>query len=198
MTLPSDGRFTYDRLVLGYHGCDADVAEKLINGDPFKASTNDYDWLGHGSYFWEYGPDRALRFAKDQQRRGKVRTPAVVGALISLGHCFDLMDTHATAELRVAGQQLLDFYAELGVPAPKNRGGPPDDRLRHFDCAMVNVYLKAQEEADAPYDTVRCAFHEGEPVVEGSAIFQESHIQLVVRRPGCIRGVFRPYLCRER
>jgi len=34
--------------VLGYHGCDGDVAEKLIAGEPFEPSDNDYDWLGHG------------------------------------------------------------------------------------------------------------------------------------------------------
>lgn len=197
MTSPSDRRFTYDRLVLGYHGCDAEVADKVLSGEAFKESTNVYDWLGHGIYFWEYGPDRAMRFAEEQRRRGKVRTPAVVGALISLGHCFDLLDTRATSELRVAGEQLVRTYSALEMVCPKNQGGSPDLLLRNFDCAMVNFYLEAQEEAGTPYDSVRCAFQEGQPVVDGSAIFQETHIQLVVRRPGCIRGVFRPYLWRE-
>ncbi len=43
--------------VLGYHGCEAAVAEKLLAGEPFKASSNDYDWLGPGIYFWK--PTRA-------------------------------------------------------------------------------------------------------------------------------------------
>jgi hypothetical protein len=34
--------------VLGYHGCDAEIAEKLLRGEPFEQSQNDYDWLGHG------------------------------------------------------------------------------------------------------------------------------------------------------
>jgi hypothetical protein len=37
--------------ILGYHGCDANVAKKLIDGKPFKKSENDYDWLGPGIYF---------------------------------------------------------------------------------------------------------------------------------------------------
>jgi len=41
-----------------------------------KKSQNDYDWLGSGIYFWEYGADRALRFAHDQKARGKLETPA--------------------------------------------------------------------------------------------------------------------------
>src|SRR5215470_14088035 len=74
----------YDRMVLAYHGCDAAVAERLLAGEPFRRSENDYDWLGAGVYFWEYGADRALQFARDQQRRGQVAEPAVVGALVQL------------------------------------------------------------------------------------------------------------------
>ena len=92
----------YDRTVIAYHGCDADTAERLLRGEPFKRSQNDYDWLGSGIYFWEYGADRALRFAHDQKARGKLETPAIVGALIQLGRCFDLMDTRFTEELPMA------------------------------------------------------------------------------------------------
>lgn len=63
----------YDRTVIAYHGCDVETAERLLHGEPFKESQNDYDWLGEGIYFWEYGADRALQFAHDQQRRGKVK-----------------------------------------------------------------------------------------------------------------------------
>ena len=36
----------YDRTVVGYHGCDTETAERLIRGEPFERSQNDYDWLG--------------------------------------------------------------------------------------------------------------------------------------------------------
>lgn len=65
----------YDRTVIAYHGCDAETAERLLRGESFKKSQNDYDWLGEGIYFWEYGADRALKFAQDQKRRGKVTNP---------------------------------------------------------------------------------------------------------------------------
>lgn len=45
----------YDRTVLAYHGCDVQVAERLLRGEQFKKSQNDHDWLGEGVYFWEYG-----------------------------------------------------------------------------------------------------------------------------------------------
>ena len=70
----------YDRTVIGYHGCDVTVAGRLLDGDTFTPSENDFDWLGSGIYFWEYGADRALRFAEEQKNRGKVQTPAAQDA----------------------------------------------------------------------------------------------------------------------
>ncbi len=40
------------KLVLGFHGCDESVAQKLLSATPtFKLSKNYYDWLGNGMYF---------------------------------------------------------------------------------------------------------------------------------------------------
>lgn len=39
--------------VIGYHGCDRAVAEKVLqNKTHLKQSDNSYDWLGPGIYFW--------------------------------------------------------------------------------------------------------------------------------------------------
>ena len=51
--------------VLGYHGCDHSVGERLLAGTAFKLSDNDYDWLGPGIYFWEANPLRGLEFAQE-------------------------------------------------------------------------------------------------------------------------------------
>ena len=46
--------------ILGYHGCDLAVAEGVFFGDKkLLPSKNDYDWLGHGIYFWEHNALRA-------------------------------------------------------------------------------------------------------------------------------------------
>lgn len=183
----------YDRIVIAYHGCDAEVAEQLLRGEPFKRSQNDYDWLGEGIYFWEYGADRAMRFARDQKRRGKLQTPAIVGALVQLGRCFDLMDTRFTDELPAAFDMLRVAYAQRGKPLPENRGKTPDKLLRHRDCAVLNLYLRLQlEEQNQPYDSVRCGFVEGPPAFPGSGIRRQSHVQLAVRNPACVVGVLRP------
>ena len=47
-------------LVIGFHGCDRSVVEKVIN-------TNDYDWLGSGIYFWENNEERAWQWAVTTQ-----------------------------------------------------------------------------------------------------------------------------------
>lgn len=39
-------------LVIGFHGCDKSVAEKVLAGEEeLLASTNDYDWLGNGRIY---------------------------------------------------------------------------------------------------------------------------------------------------
>lgn len=180
----------YDRTVIAYHGCDARVATRLLRGKRFKASQNDYDWLGEGIYFWEYGPNRAMRFAEDQQRRGKVARPAIVGALVQLGRCFDLMDTRFTEELPFAYEMFLAVNPKATVP--KNSGDTPDRLLRRLDCAVLNYYLSELEAAGETYDTVRCGFVEGDVVFPGSGIHHQSHVQLAVRNPDCVLGLFRP------
>lgn len=184
----------YDRTVIAYHGCDADTADRLLRGEPFKPSRNSYDWLGEGIYFWEYGADRALQFAHDQQRRGKVTTPAVVGALIQLGHCFDLMDTRFTGELPDAFARWKAALDHGGVPLPVNSGATPDLLLRRRDCAVLNHLLTHLERRQVFFDTVRCGFVEGPPVFDGSGIRHKSHVQIAVRNPACVIGVFRPRL----
>ena len=86
---------SYQRTVFAFHGCDSRVVEAVLAGKAkLHASENNYDWLGHGIYFWEHGPARALEWAVQQSKRkgSKIKKPSVIGAIISLGHCFDLLD----------------------------------------------------------------------------------------------------------
>ncbi|MGI4849696.1 MAG: hypothetical protein ACRYGK_16400 [Janthinobacterium lividum] len=54
------------RIVIGYHGCDAAVVEKLLQAESehLKPSINPYDWLGDGIYCFEDDAVRALKFAQ--------------------------------------------------------------------------------------------------------------------------------------
>ncbi len=178
----------YDRTVIGYHGCEKEIADLLLRGAPFASSENVYDWLGRGTYFWEFGADRAARWSERYQANGG---PAVVGAIIQLGNCFDLLDTRFTTLLSEAFSLFEKSLVERGLQVPVNKGGTPDRKLRNLDCAYLNWYLEAVAE-DVVYDTVRGCFSEGGPCFPGSGLQMESHIQIAVRNPSAIVGIFLP------
>jgi hypothetical protein len=152
--------------VLGFHGCDQAVARDLLNGTDFVPSANDWDWLGSGIYFWETNPLRGLEFAKEWQARGKITEPAVVGAVIDLGFCLDLVSSTGIEAVRAAHDDFMAYAKEANKPAPKNRLGP-DKLLRDLDCAVINHLHKVREAADLPaFDTVRAVFIEGNRIYD--------------------------------
>ncbi len=184
----------YDRTVIAYHGCSQETADRLLAGGSFKASENDYDWLGRGIYFWEFGPDRARRWAEDRAKK-EGEAAGVVGAIIQLGNCFDLLDTRYAADLADAYELWAKALGDAKVTLPTNAGGPPDLKLRRRDCALINWYLdRIEKVGGGRYDTVRSVFVEGTPLYEGAAFYRESHKQIAVRSPACVVGVFRPIL----
>lgn len=194
----------YSRLpsfVLGFHGCDRAVAEAVVGGtNALKPSQNNYDWLGDGIYFWENNPQRALQFAtefKDKGRRGKqqIKTPAVVGAIVDLGFCLNLLDAKFLQILQGGFQVLQQSLAAAGEPMPVNKplkdGG--EILLRDLDCAVINTVHRFRTEQKLPeFDTVRSAFLEGGELFAGSTFREKNHIQICVRNPRCIKGYFLP------
>ena len=184
--------------VLGYHGCDASVAEEIFAGKTSPtASENDYDWLGHGIYFWEHNARRAYDFAcevrdRPRDRKHKVERPAVVGAVVDLALCLNLLDTRHIELVRRAYDDLTVFHRQAGGPVPPNSGGP-DRLLRRLDCAVVEVlHLTRADQGEPPFDTVRPAFVEGGPIYADAGFHAKTHIQLCVRDVACIKGYFRP------
>ncbi|MEC9346449.1 MAG: hypothetical protein VYB54_09485 [Pseudomonadota bacterium] len=171
------------------------MAERLLAGDPFDESQNDYDWLGWGRYFWESDPGRALQFAResrDRRRRGGAAgepegKPAVVGAVIDPGLCFDLTTVRATRMLAEAHARLVPTFAAIGIDPPQNRGG-----LHRLDCAVINMFHQLRADiGDPPVDTVRGIFPEGGAAFDGSGLSRLTHTQICVRNPDAIIGVFR-------
>ena len=111
----------------------------------------------------------------------------MIGAVIQLGNCFDLLDTRNTALLRDA----FGTYQEQATkPFPQNRG--PFHRL---DCAVLNfAFDHYAEKLGLQYHSVRGVFQEGAATFEGSDIREKSHIQIAVRDTACILGYFKPQL----
>jgi hypothetical protein len=191
--------FDYQRTIIAYHGCDVSVVDEVLGKEgKLKSSENRYDWLGAGIYFWEHGPQRAWEWANWRAETGskRIKKPAVIGAILHLGTCFDLLDTANTdflAELFPAFKKAQeDEGLELPINEAPKGGDAADLVLRYLDCAVVNWVLKELEKKGLHYDTVRCAFGEGGPAFPGSKILRQSHIQIAVRNPAVIVGYFLP------
>jgi hypothetical protein len=182
----------FARIIVGYHGCRQDYAAAVLLGETpigdWQKSQNAYDWLGEGIYFWEHSPKRALRWAAEQFSEGA----AVLGAVVQLGTCFDLLDEEITALLAISYREFEEFYRATGRKLPVNRGRKK--KLRDLDCAVINDCLDRLADRSIAFDTVRGAFLEGNPVFPGTTISAETHIQIAVRNVDCILGVFRPNL----
>lgn len=185
-------------IVLGFHGCDRTTGEDVLSGRlaGLRPSENDHDWLGSGVYFWEADPWRALDWARGAARTpartaGHVRDPFVIGAVIDLGKCCNLLDFDTLTEVAEAYEALAEIYRLVGIPMPANVGGL--ERLQRFrDRAVITHMHNLRMESGLPaYDTVRAAFIEGEELYEGSGFRRKNHIQIAVRDRKCIKGYFR-------
>lgn len=178
--------------VLGYHGCDKDVAENILSGDRFKPSRNEYDWLGSGIYFWEANPLRGLEYAgelRKRKRESKIKIPAVIGAIIDLGNCLDLTTTTGIQQVKDAYKFLVEVFETADKRPPENS---KDLMRRNLDCAVIEYLHQIREEHDdAPIDTIKGVFTEGNEIYVGSGFLHKTHIQICVCNPENIIGVFR-------
>lgn len=197
---------TRSGLILGFHGCDESVAfEALQNNKGLKASSNNYDWLGHGVYFWENSPDRALDFAtflkeNPKQAKNPIKKPAVIGAVLDLGFCFDLLDYGSLQLLKANYQVFKDIWEKTGRSLPENRavGNSEDLLLRDLDCVVFETMHQIRKDQDElAYDSVRGVFWEGEELYPNAGFKEKDHIQVCVRNPNCIKGYFLPRTLNE-
>lgn len=186
-------------LVLGFHGCDESVGEDIFT-DPKKhldQSNNDYDWLGGGIYFWENDPQRAWEFAKEAAKnpkisKGKIKKPCVVGAVLELGLCCNLLDRRALDEIRESFDFLDTLFTALGDTLPTNG---KVRQARRLDCLVIeNMHKLRKRHSIKEYDTVRGAFWEGGELYPGANIERMNHVQIAVRNKDAIKGYFRPRL----
>ena len=196
-------------LVIGFHGCDRSVRDSLLmNPKDYQISQKPFDWLGHGLYFWENNYDRAFEWATQKKYRGGIKEPAVVGAVLSLGHCCDFLDKRFIETLAFYFSYMKPWYMVLGKQLPQNKDLTDDffkDKLlRNLDCAAIEymhakildqVKLDIAEKGYSKlkvFDSTRAVFIEGGPAFEGAGLFERTHIQICIRNPNCIQGFFMP------
>lgn len=184
-------------IVLGFHACEKAIGEDLVSGRKgWKPSKNDFDWLGSGMYFWEKSPVRAERYAEELVKRGQIKEPMVVGAVINLGHCFDLLDARSLEHLRGQYDLLKTAAKRVGMKMPENKPvfkGDQDKLKRNLDCAVINtMHVQIKNSGGEAFDSVRAAFWEGKDLYPGAGFSEKNHIQLCIRNPNCIKGFFKP------
>lgn len=183
-------------LVLGFHGTDESIAKAVVNGEhDLTPSENHYDWLGNGIYFWDNSPSRALEWAKElgKRKKSKIKKPAVIGAIIDLGNCLDLLD-YKNLELLKIGYNTLEATIENSPETnmPQNRG-KEDLLVRELDCAVIEtVHTLVKSSNHREYDSVRGVFWEGKELYPNADFREKDHIQICIRNINCIKGYFLP------
>ena len=187
------------QLVLGFHGCDQSVVDKVLNShsEHLRPSANAYDWLGDGIYFWQNDPQRAYEWAVESHKRNTIKKPAVIGAIIDLGLCLNLCEQQAISLLKRSYDELSTVFSELGLDInAKYRNKAPDAGgfllRRELDCLVIRHAHVLMEGEGVSFDTVCGYFQEGTTAYPGSGIQEKSHIQICVRNTDCIKGYFLP------
>lgn len=185
-------------LVYGFHGLDKEIALKILNHEEeFIHSNNDYDWLAEGIYFWENNYERAVQYAEEDAKRlnSKINEPFVLGTILDLGNCLDLLDQKHVDFLHFAYEQLKEDLESQGIELPENKPFGKSDfdfKNRELDCAVIRYAKELAQEQGVIFDSVRAAFMEGEPLYHNAGFKKQNHIQLAILNPNCIKGIFLP------
>lgn len=188
------------QMVLGFHGCDKSIALDILNSSEkhLKMSTNDYDWLGEGAYFWLNDPQRAYEWALQMHDRNpkKIKEPYVIGAIIDLGNCLNFCERNSVLLLQKAYRDLSSVMSAAGYDICKLKNKAPDEGgfslLRPLDCAVITHLHSIMKGENVSFDTVYGYFQEGKESYPGAGIREKSHIQICVRNLSCIKGYFIP------
>ena len=165
--------------IFGYHGTSQERATVILS-EGFRASDNDYDWLGTGIYFFQDAPLRARQWATQQHPKD----PAVICSRIQLDNCIDLFDIGWQPLLKNVYNSFVEQYQNTQQPLPKQN--PDRSKAHRLDCAFFNYSIEFIDLQPQQIKAVRAAFVEGERLFPDSAIFELTHVQIAIRNPELI------------
>lgn len=120
----------------------------------------------------------------------------MLGAIIDLGVCFDLLDKKW---LDFLGKAYLDMeiaLSEAGKDLLSNTSFNQSDfdfKKRELDCAVIRYAVLLAQEKGISFDSVRAAFWEGKALYPNAGFKTHNHIQLSVINLNCIKGLFLPH-----
>ena len=175
-------------LVYGYHGTSRHKALEIIDRG-FNLSTNDYDWLGTGVYFFQDAPVRALAWASERYPD----SPVVIKSELALENCIDLLDINWNPIIQEAYTIFVSEYQKANKSLPLQN--PQRSKAHRLDCAFFNYIVeKILEPQGETIGSIRAVFNEGDRIYPSSAIFDRSHIQILIRDLSLIK---KSYLIEE-
>lgn len=185
--------------ITGFHSCDRDVGLRIVNGkEGLKPSSNSWDWLGGGIYFWEQNPIRALEYAEESARgtqynKVPIKTPFIIGAIIELGNCLNLVEPTSLGVVKQAHDSMMAALLETKKKIPVNQGAN-----RQLDCAVIKYLHEIRRRSgERPFDTIRSPFHEAELLYADANFSARLHIEICVINPEMIKGYFLPLPVQE-
>lgn len=141
---------------------------------------------------------RALEYAEEsaagvQYNRHRIRNPFVIGAIIDLGNCLNLVEPTSLKIVKQAYESLKEAHVVSKEPMKTN-----DGPKRELDCAVIRYLHTIRERAEeAPFDTIRSPFHEAELLYDTANFSARLHIEICVRNPEMITGYFLPRPIKE-
>ena len=97
--------------------------------------------------------------------------------------------------MRLSYEALAKESMRSGRKLPENEdsvGVPGNRALRRLDRAVLDYLNKVQDrEVGQEFQTIRALFPEGKPLYPGAGFRELTHVQLCVREPRQVLGVFR-------
>ncbi len=119
--------------------------------------------------------------------------PAVVGAVMDLGNCLNLIDSEHLEIVAAAHRIYCQLCTSSGAQPLTNKG--KEMAVRYLDCAgFETLHHFRRGQGEVAFDSVRAFFVEGQEIYPTAGLRSLDHIQICVRSLGQITGFFLPRL----
>jgi hypothetical protein len=140
------------------------------------------DWLGDGVYFFLHAPARAWEWARERHELNA----AVIGSIIRIEDCMNLLDTQWSGVLAEAYDAFSEQLNKTHLPSPAQTSG-----AHRLDRAVINYTVEFVATRGIQIRVVQAAFQEGRPIYPHSALYDRAHVQIAVRDTSLIERTWR-------
>lgn len=182
--------------ILLYHATSRDAWEKIKASGGMLPSTNNYDWLGKGIYFWQAAPIRAWiwkRFYARPRLRAEDTVVLEYPMTVNPADCLDLLDIRWHKLLGHLGRAVPEGWRVSGIDEATIQQRLRRNRITstphpHFlDCEAINQICDVLEHRHkVRIRLVRAAFQHLDHIYPYSAFRQGDHVQVAVRDPDLV------------